>query len=212
MGDTIFLSHYLNLHTPLYGGKENQIEIKEISSILNGDTANSKRLKFPNHVGTHIDFPFHFDNNGKKIQDYKPSFWIFKNIGIINDQVENIESQFNIIDKNIDFLIIKTGFGKFRNQKIYWQRQPVFPSYLASKIKIHFPKIRAIGFDMISLTSQLDKQEGKKAHIEFLVKNDIIVIEDMNLENLNSTPFELIVSPLLIEDIDGCPCTIIARL
>ena len=65
---------------------------------------------------------------------------------------------------------------------------------------------------MISLTSQLDKQEGKKAHIEFLVKNDILVIEDMNLENLNSTPFELIVSPLLIEDIDGSPCTIIARL
>ena len=81
---------------------------------------------------------FHFDNNGKKIQDYKPSFG-FLNIGIINDQVENIESQFNIIE-NIDFLIIKTGFGKFRNQKIYWQRQPVFPSYLASKIKSIFLK------------------------------------------------------------------------
>ena len=212
MGDTIFLSHYLNLNTPLYGGKENQIEIKEISSITNGDTANSKKLKFPNHVGTHIDFPFHFDNNGKKIHDYKPNFWIFKNIGFINGQVKNIESQFESIDKNIDFLLIKTGFGKYRDQKKYWQSQPVFPSYLASKIKNHFPKIRAIGFDMISLTSQLDKQEGKKAHIEFLVKNDILVIEDMNLENLNSTPFELIVSPLLIEDIDGSPCTIIAKL
>lgn len=212
MEDTIFLSHYLNLHTPMYGGKKNQIEIKEISSIRNGDTANSKRLKFPNHVGTHIDFPFHFDNDGKKIQNYEPNFWIFKKIGLIDDQVENIELQFESLDKNIDFLIIKTGFGEYRNQKKYWQSQPVFPSYLASKIKNHFPNIRAIGFDMISLTSQLDKQEGKKAHIEFLVENDILVIEDMNLENLNSTPIELIVSPLLVEDIDGCPCTIIARI
>ena len=65
---------------------------------------------------------------------------------------------------------------------------------------------------MISLTSKLDRGEGKKAHLQFLIEHDILVVEDMNLENLFNKPKNLIVSPLLFENLDGSPCTIIASI
>ena len=63
---------------------------------------------------------------------------------------------------------------------------------------------------MISLTSKLDRLEGKKAHFSFLIENDILVLEDMDLSNLKETPDRVIIAPLLIEGADGSPCTVIA--
>ena len=63
---------------------------------------------------------------------------------------------------------------------------------------------------MISLTSQLDKSEGKKAHIAFLIESDILVMEDMNLSEINHKPSRVIIAPLLINNADGVPCNIFA--
>ena len=60
-----FLSYFIDNHIPVYGGYEDQIIITKKSSIDNGDTANSLNIFLNNHIGTHIDFPFHFSNNGK---------------------------------------------------------------------------------------------------------------------------------------------------
>ncbi len=208
---TLFLSHFINEQTPIYGGANNQIKFEKLTSIKNGNTANSIYLKLPNHCGTHIDFPLHFNDNGKNINDYPPEFWIFKSVGFINSSICDVEENFSELDKNIEFLIIKTGFGKHREEKKYWSDQPVISSALAGKISRKFPKIRAIGFDMISLTSKLNRDEGKKAHEEFLLKKNILIVEDMNLDNLKDSPKELYAFPLLIDRADGSPCTIIAN-
>ena len=39
-----------------------------------GDSCNTMHLSFPNHSGTHIDFPCHFDKDGKNLNDYPASF------------------------------------------------------------------------------------------------------------------------------------------
>ena len=55
-----------------------------------------------------------------------------------------------------------------------------------SLFKSKFPKLRVFGFDMISLTSKLNRGEGKKAHQKFLIeinktKNLIVMV----LKNIN---------------------------
>jgi arylformamidase len=210
-GKTIFLSHFINDQTPLYGGGKGLIKFEKISSISQGNTANSIYFRMPNHSGTHIDFPLHFSNDAKSINDYPPEFWIFRNVGFINSSICSVENLFSELNKNIEFLIIKTGFGKYRGEKKYWSEQPIIPSALATSIKRNFPKIRAIGFDMISLTSKLDREEGRKAHEEFLLKENILVVEDMDLCKINMPPLDLYVFPLLLEKADGSPCTVIAN-
>ena len=82
---------------------------------------------------------------------------------------------------------------------------------LSSLLKKKFPRIRVFGFDMISLTSLNNKEEGKKAHVNFLIDHDILILEDMNLAKINTTPHTIILSPLQIENADGVPCTVIAN-
>jgi arylformamidase len=211
MNSPIFLSHFLNDTTPVYGGEENSFVCKKTNQIKNGDTSNNLHLSFPNHIGTHIDFPLHFSADGLSCSDFPASFWIFNNIGFLNCSIDEIEIQAEKLDSDIEMLIIKTGFGKNRNNKEYWKEQPVIPASLANFLKSKFSNLRLFGFDMISLTSKLDKAEGKNAHLQFLIKNNILILEDMDLSNLHFTPRLVIVSPMLVSLADGVPCTVIAQ-
>jgi kynurenine formamidase len=206
---SMFLSYFLNKDTPTYGGINGTIVFDNVKSISRGDSSNNSKFEFPAHVGTHIDFPYHFSNKGKKCSDYPASFWIFNEIGFLNCSIDEVENRINKIPNNIEILIVKTGFGAKRKSPDYWAIQPVIPSKLASLFRKKFPCLRVFGFDLISLTSKLDREEGKLAHLEFLIKNDILVLEDMDLSNLFFSPSNLIIAPLQIQDADGVPCNVI---
>ena len=60
----IYLNHVLSESTPLYKNI-GVITIARERSIQNGDTSNNSYLSTPTHAGTHIDAPYHFDENGK---------------------------------------------------------------------------------------------------------------------------------------------------
>ena len=205
-----YLSYYLKENTPNYGGIEGTIKISNSRSISCGDSSNNFNLELPNHIGTHIDFPKHFFDDGKTINDYSPDFWIFNSIGFVCGEINNLPNLIKDIPETIELLIIKTGFGKERNKKIYWANQPVISSKFAKILRLKFPKLRVFGFDMISLTSQLDKNEGKLAHQKFLGEYEILVLEDMNLLNLITTPKQVIISPLQIDKANGSQCNVLA--
>ena len=207
-----YLSFFLNKNTPSYGGEKGCVILEKLREIPLGHTSNNTKLTFPSHIGTHIDFPFHFDNNGKKCNDYAPSFWIFNKIGLINCSVDEIESKIQNIPSDIELLILKTGFGINRNHSSYWKSQPIISSNLASLFKLKFPKLRVFGFDLISLTSKLNREEGKIAHQKFLIENEILILEDMNLVDLNEAPKSVVIAPLLVDGADGSPCTVIATI
>jgi arylformamidase len=206
----IFLSHIINENTPAYGGAKNAVEISYIKSRAKGDNSNDSTLRLPAHIGTHIDFPRHFDDAGKPLNDYEAAFWRFSKVGFVSCPVDAFSEALDTIPADIELLIWKSGFGGKRETEAYWKEQPVIPSEFAWLLRKKFPGLRVFGFDMISLTSQLDKAEGKKAHTSFLLETNILVIEDMKLDALNEAPEEVVVCPLLIDGADGSPCTIIA--
>jgi arylformamidase len=206
----IYLSYFLSANTPAYGGQSGLFGMKMTRQISNGDTSNNSAFDLSSHVGTHIDFPFHFDNNGKRCENYDPFFWIFNKIGFINCSTDDILKEIEILPNDIELLILKTGFGNERYNNSYWESQPIIKSELALILRTKFPFLRVFGFDMISLTSKLDRVEGKNAHFSFLIENDILILEDMDLSNLNDTPNRVIIAPLLVKGADGSPCTVIA--
>lgn len=208
--EPIFLSYFLDENSPIYGGIPNTISFSSITSISEGDTANSLKIEFPNHVGTHVDFPFHFDNNGKNSSDYNADFWVFEKVGLLNCSIEEVPVKLSQLPSDIELLILKTGFGEKRYEEVYWKSQPLIPASFASLFKSHFPNLRVFGFDMISLTSKLNRSEGKKAHLAFLIEEDILILEDMKLDELDGTPNKVIISPLQLKSVDGTPCTVIS--
>jgi phosphoglycolate phosphatase-like HAD superfamily hydrolase len=110
-------------------------------------------------------------------------------------------------DKDLELLIIKTGFQKHRGSAEYIYKSPIVKASLSAYLKNKFPKLKAIGFDFISISSLMDRQEGRKAHKEFL-KRDILIVEDMNLSKLLGTPESILVSPFFVSGADGAPASV----
>lgn len=213
----VSLSHWINEDTPVYGNKGGFIR-RKLSSIQNGDTANSEYWEFNNHIGTHIDFPKHFCKNGKRSSDYSASYFCMKNAAVIELDmipdpgqiigVNDIKNACSLLDWNLEVLLLKTGFENFRTTDIYWSQNPGYNPELYGYLRTMFPLLRFFGFDTISLTSILNRELGKSAHKEFLCNEaPILVVEDMHLQYINSTiiPFETMIIPLPIEQADGVP-------
>lgn len=112
----ILLSHQINSETPSYGNRDT-VRVCNNSSIQYGDSSNTSSWVFTNnHIGTHIDAPFHFDNKGKKISDINISDWYFNCVFLVDIHCtrskiinENDLKHFNIPLK-CELILIRTGY------------------------------------------------------------------------------------------------------
>lgn len=215
----ILLSHIIDNETPTYGNRD-CLTIIESSSIKEGSSANSSKWIFStNHLGTHIDVPKHFFESGKTITDFSLDFWISDKVQIIDIpcmtakliEVDHVSEEINI---ETEFLLIRTGYEKYRHNDKYWNDNPGLSANVGFWLRLNYPKIRMIGFDFISLTSWIYREEGKQAHKAFLnpegIGSPICIIEDMALSGIKSTLTKMIVSPLFCRSSNGSPVTVFA--
>jgi kynurenine formamidase len=213
----IFLSHELSEKTPGYGGKKGLV-IETVSRIKDGRSANQSLWHLSNHLGTHIDAPYHFDNRGRTLCCFTANEFIFKRVSLVDIRVQPGELILpGAWSKNIrpktDLLLLRTGFEEKRNKKEYWSKNPGLSLELAVWLRKFCPFIKAVGMDFISATSFLHREEGKIAHRAFLKDGKpILLIEDMSLENINNTLKKVIVSPLRVKRSDGSPVTILGEV
>ncbi|WP_345980678.1 cyclase family protein [Sulfurimonas sp. HSL3-2] len=213
----IFLSYVLKQNTPTYGDR-NRFEIIKKNAISKGDIANDSFMSTTVHIGTHIDMPYHFYDNGQTIEDFDPKFWVFENPLIVEitpkDLIikdELIAKLSDIKDNGFDILIIKTGICHIRDEKRFWSENYGFHPDIYDFLIDKFPKVRVFGFDSISVSSFTDRLLGREAHKRFLnPEKPLLLLEDMDLRNIDekSTFGKIIVAPLRISDCDGLPCTI----
>ena len=56
----------------------------KLKEMIKGDSCNTINLAFPNHSGTHIDFPYHFNSDGKTLNDYPATYWQFDLVELID--------------------------------------------------------------------------------------------------------------------------------
>lgn len=218
--NTIFLSYILDINTPTYGDR-NKFLIQKKSDISKGDVANDTSISTTVHIGTHIDMPYHFYENGQTIEEFPADFWIFDNILfldikpnslIINDEIVNKLK--NIQDIGYEILIVKTGICHNRESENFWSENFGFSPNLYSYLVVNFPNIRVFGFDSISVSSFQERMIGREAHKRFLnPKQPILLLEDMDLRYVdeNTELNKIIIAPLRISNCDGLPCTVIGK-
>ena len=217
MLEVVYLSHPFNKETPLYKGA-NEIIIKQKTSIVSGSTTNSLSIAFPSHSSTHVDVPYHFFEDGKKLTDYDASFWIFNrpqciDVCVGSNGLITFEDIKNKLKPGTDLLLIRTGFERFRSEEQYWKESPGISPGLASKLRSNHPHIRAFGLDTISISSLGHSVQGREAHKEFLgphySSDPIVIIEDMKVSNFHEKISQVIILPIMVSLADGCPSTII---
>ncbi len=215
----IWLSHILDKSTPAYGGGSGFSSSSE-KLMCNGDSCNTSQLHLSNHIGTHVDAPKHFVEQGVSVEAYKADEWVFTNPLIINVNLEPgeiitleyLKEQIDPKLKDADLVLIRSGLESYRDQDIYWKSSlgisPDIYYFLAER----FPSFSTIGMDMISISSYQHRDLGREAHQIFL-GNGIRIIEDMALAELdNKKNYEIVVLPLRFSAADGAPVTVIARV
>ena len=217
----VWLSYPLDPSMPSYGNGEG-FEREHIQNISKGDSCNTSRWHLVNHIGTHIDTPNHFFQIGSSIEDFPPEFWQFFKVSVVKEPAINenmcieIDKSFKSVPKETDLLLIYTGYCKHRSEKKYWANNPGLSSKLAIFLRNHFPNLRAVGIDSISISSGQNRYEGRKAHKAFLDPDGygkpILLIEDMDLTIIEDDVNILSswVIPMRVTGADGAPCTIIA--
>jgi kynurenine formamidase len=212
------LSHRLSTSTPGFAG-EGRLRITPIKEISSGGSSNSYSIDMPCHLGTHVDAPRHFSDSGRPIASYRTDDLVFEKPCLLDiplgagellsrDQLVRFER----LIAQADILFIRTGFQRYRDTDAskYSSENPGV-SADAARYLVGFKKLRAVGLDFISLSSALNREEGRTAHRELLSPRDFLLVEDMDLRAYPSRVRRVLVVPLLIEGVDSAPCTVLAE-
>jgi len=219
---TIYLSYILDEETPTYGGRDRFV-CKKSSSIKGGDVANNSSIDTTLHIGTHIDMPYHFYEDGQTIEDFDTDFFSFSNILFLDMSPKELVVKDELIAKLDDIehkelyeiLIVKTNICYKRDKEEFWRENFGFSPTVAIYLKKHFPNIRVFGFDSISVSSFSNRTVGREAHRVFLdPSNPILLLEDMDLREISGSDkiIKLEIAPLRVAKCDGLPCTVIAKV
>jgi len=213
-----YLSYKLSSLLPVYGLREEKMELRQINSINKGDVYETFYIGLQNHWGTHVDCPAHFFVDGMRVADYEAEFWLFRkpqvfSINLEPGQIVCRKDLTEAINPETDLLLLQSGWSKLRGTEIYSLQNPGIDPLLGVWLREEYPLLRAIGFDWISLSSYKHRELGRDAHRSFLNPqgkgHPILIIEDMDMSEDMQNLREVLVLPLRIEGIDSAPCTVI---
>ncbi|PFL24532.1 arylformamidase [Bacillus cereus] len=172
----------------------------------NSGSVNVGKLTMSIHTGTHIDAPFHFDNDGKKVLDldidvYVGTARVIDVSGLESIGKKELES-FNL--EGVERLLLRTSSHGKANEfpdVIPHLRADIAP-FLSEK------GIRLIGVDVPSVDPLDDKELA--AHHQ-LFKHGIHILENVVLDHVVDGDYELIALPLALTDADGSPVRAVIR-
>ncbi|MCT2535719.1 arylformamidase [Aquibacillus koreensis] len=158
------------------------------------------------HTGTHVDAPFHFDDQGEKILDLDVSIYIGRakvidvsSVNVINRDVLN---GFHL--NGVERLLLRTSLSSSPNQfpKSIPILDPDVAPYLAAI------GIRLLGVNMPSV-DPLDSKELPTHHA--LHQNGIYILENVILDAIKEGDYFLSALPLALEESDGSPVRAVIR-
>ncbi len=162
-------------------------------------SVNIGRLEMSTHIGTHIDAPFHFDNDGKTVEQLDINNYIGTATVVHLEGIEEISAK-ALKDFSITghILLIKTGAA--RDKTIFPDDVPTLTQeavdYLADN------DVTLFGIDVPSV----DKITSKTLDVHHtLHKNHIMIIENIVLDDVVPGVYDFIALPLKITGADGSP-------
>ena len=169
-------------------------------------SANIGKLTSSTHIGTHIDAPFHFDNNGKRVIDLPIDLYIGRARVIDVTGVGKVgRAELEEIDfGDAERILLKTGSHKDPN---------VFPKNFTVLHEDIGPLLKERGVRLIGIdTPSVDPEESKllKAH-HSLHENGVMILENIVLDTVDPGDYELIALPLPLAEGDGSPVRAVLR-
>lgn len=167
---------------------------------------NIGQVKTGTHIGTHADAPFHFDREGKTIDQIDVNVYIGK--ALVIDLTNKGEVRREYLE-NIDFQGIPRVLFKLRKE-IDVEKFPKEVPFIDPEVA---PFLKEKGVILVGVDSpSVDPitSETLDAH-HSLYQNGIHIIENLWLTKVEAGLYEFIGLPLKIEGGDGAPLRAVLR-
>ncbi|MGG0287255.1 arylformamidase [Peribacillus butanolivorans] len=199
MGTWIDISQRLDENIAVWPG-DTPFSYKVNWSKEESGSVNVGQINMSIHTGTHIDAPFHFDNDGKRVIELNLDLYIgsARVIHLPNKTSIGVHELSNIDLEGVTRLLIRTDAWKDR--RLFPQTiphiQPELAAYLSEL------GVRLIGLDLPSV-DPLDSKE-LSAHHE-LAEHGIHILEGLVLDDVLPGDYELAALPLPLVEADGSP-------
>ena len=203
--DVIDLTHLITNHMPVYPGTEPPTIFDAYTIEKNGFA--EKRLTFYSHTGTHMDAPAHMIQS--ITLDQFPANQFIGSAFVIDADSHDIGKEcFTPYESELrkcDFVLLRTGWDKKWGNNSYFSNFPAITKEAAEYLTSF--QLKGFGVDTISV----DHIENTDFDVHrVLLKNSLILIENLaHLDQISSGDL-LAVLPLKIESSDGAPIRAIA--
>ena len=220
----VYLSYLLDEQSVVWPGEPTG-QIRQTTTIAQ-DGYNSFPATLPNHHGTHMDGPKHFNPDGPSLMELPIEYFCFDHVaaidvpknkgeGVTREDLQAWEPEI----RKADLLLIKTGFCLQRDTqpRVYESEGPYLTPEACQYLVETFPDLRAIGLDFLSVGTPANRLSRSAHQILFGCHNGkfLPAIEDMDLRPLFSDGKQLkwvIVAPLRLSGIDSSQVTVIGEL
>lgn len=201
----IDITMILNNETPPWPGDE-PFEYKLTWSMEDTGSVNVGQFKGSNHIGTHVDAPYHYDSAGLKIADLPVDRFSGQALVVhLKDKPAITKELLESVD------LSKVSKVLFRTDS--WTDRTRFPDPYTVIGDDIGPFLKQHGIDLIGIdTPSVDPETSKelKGH-HTLYRNDILILEGIDLSQVSSGVYELFAFPLKMEQADGSPVRAVLR-
>jgi kynurenine formamidase len=224
------LTYPLNDTSPFWPGDNYEpFKLRTIATIEKNGVL-SKAFAMPEHFGTHLDAPCHFERDRPSVDEIRSEELFAPGVVIDVTMQAESDADYRLMSSDIEtwekshgripdraIVLLRTGWGRFWDKVVRYRNQDAtgqmhFPGFSAEATRwlIKERQVRAIGIDTLSIDHGPSK--------DFVVHHVIngagrYALENLaHLEKLPERDFFLIVAPIKIETGSGGPTRVLAVL
>ncbi|MEW9501691.1 arylformamidase [Jeotgalibacillus marinus] len=170
-------------------------------------SVNVGKIETSTHIGTHIDAPYHFEENGKKVDELPLERYVSQAIVIdCSNKVQIVAEDIlpYLTNECVTTVLIKTR---------YWRDRTKFPDTIPTMEEALPRQLTQKGISLIGVDlPSVDRIDSKELGVHHsLAKYDISILEGIVMDDVKPGIYELIALPLRIEGADGSPVRAILR-
>ena len=175
-------------------------------SIAKGSLFNTTKFSLESHFATHIDAPYHLEQNGLTVENIPLESLIGPVLVHEVDAVDFIRPGHLPDLSNIERIIFKTPNTQFIADTVFHTEFTAI-SFEAAELLVH-AGVKLIGIDYFSVETY--HSENYPVH-HLLCGNSVILLEGVDLRQISPGWYELLALPMKIQGADGSPVRAILR-
>lgn len=201
----IDISMELSSQTPEWPG-DLPFDYKLSVSKEQSGSVNVGQLTSSTHIGTHVDAPFHYDDEGIKIDElplevYRSTAQVADVRGLAKITREDLPP----VEDGVTTILLKSDVWKDRTK--FPQTWPLFDPGIAEWMAEN--GIRLLGVDVPSVDAETSKELPMHMAMN---RNSRFILEGIVLDEVEVGVYELIALPLKIKGAEGSPVRAILYL